>query len=109
MRVLHSDGDGDSWCGEGGSFKKEAVVYKIQQSVSHMVLVNCYVVIERPNRFKKKTKYYHIINSAAIADGFIKGMTPLECQKLGHMSESTLLPQEVLTIQGKGSSNIKTV
>ncbi|OEU11163.1 hypothetical protein FRACYDRAFT_246275 [Fragilariopsis cylindrus CCMP1102] len=45
---------------------------------------------------------------ASIADGFIKGMTPLECQKLGHMSESTLLPQEVLSIQGKGSSTKDT-
>ena len=32
------------------------------------------------------------------------GMTPLECQKLGHMRESTLIPQEVLTIPGEGSS-----
>ena len=63
MRLLHSGVDGDSWCGEGESIKKEAAVYKIQQSVSHMVLVKVCVVTEIPNRFKKKAKYYHIISS----------------------------------------------
>lgn len=31
------------------------------------------------------------------------GMAPLECQRLGHMSEPTLVLQEVLTIPGEGS------